>query len=151
MPFQISISHSHLFKRQYCHNVMNESFVCLHLNDCCVFVQSDVLRIWMDFKLVEVRWFCFHINLHACTVILKTLTALQSTIHDCLNQKLIPYSMKWGLPDKMLFSFTWLVFSPPYKAPASTPPEFCFAILLFYLLFLLPWLDMFRKRIQSIM
>ena len=86
MPFQISISHSHLFKRQYCHNVMNESFVCLHLNDCCVFVQSDVLRIWMDFKLVGVRWFCFHVNLHAYTVILKTLTALQSTIHDCLSQ-----------------------------------------------------------------
>ena len=49
---------------------MNESFVCLHLNDCRVFVQSDVLRIWMDFKLVDVRWFCFHINLHAYTVIL---------------------------------------------------------------------------------
>ena len=87
-----------------------------------------------SFKLVEARWFCFHINLHAftCTVILKTLTALQSTIHDCLNQKLIPYSMKWGFPDKMLFSFTWLAFSSPYKAPASW--------LLFKELFMTVWI-----------
>ena len=40
---------------------------------------------------------------------------------------------------------------PPYKAPASTPPGFFSAILLFYLLFLLPLLDMFRKWMQSIM
>ena len=49
----------------------------------------------------------------------------------------------------MLFSFTWLVFSPPYKAPASTPPEFCSAILLFHLLFLLPCLDMFKHNVTQ--
>ena len=82
------------FQRQYCHNVMNQSFVCLHLNDCSVFVQSDVLRVLMNFKLVEVRYFCVDIHLHAYTVMLKRLTALQSTTHDCLNKTLIPKSMK---------------------------------------------------------
>ena len=48
----------------------------------------------MNFKLVEVRYFCFHTNLHAYTVMLKTLIALQSTIHDGLNKTLIPKSMK---------------------------------------------------------
>ena len=48
----------------------------------------------MNFKLVEVRYFCFHIHLHAYTVMLKTLTALQSTINDGLHKTLIPKSMK---------------------------------------------------------
>ena len=48
----------------------------------------------MNFKLVEVRYFCFHIHLHAYKVMLKTLTALQSTINDGLNKTLIPKSMK---------------------------------------------------------
>ena len=81
-------------KKKYCHNVMNQSFVCLHVNNSCVFVQSDVLRVSMNFKLVEVRNFCFHIHLHAYTIMLKTLTALQSTIHDSLNKTLILKSMK---------------------------------------------------------
>ena len=46
------------------------------------------LRVSMNFKLVEVRYFCFHIHLHAYTVMLKTLTALQ------INKTLIPKSMK---------------------------------------------------------
>ena len=87
------------------------------------------------------------------TSIMKTLTALQKTFHNHLNTwiTLIPKSTNWGLPNKMLLSFTWQVFSPPYKAPASTPPGFCSAILLFHLLFLLPLLDMYRKWIQNIM
>ena len=81
-------------KKQYCHNVMNQSSVCLHINNCCVFVQSDVFKGFNNFKLVEVSYFCFHIHLHTYTVMLKTLTALQSTIHDGLNKILIPKSMK---------------------------------------------------------
>ena len=109
------------------------------------------LRIFMNFKLVEVRHFCSHTHFQVYKVMLKTLTALQRNFHDCLNLTLILKSMKWGLPEKMLFSFTWWVFSPPYKAPASTPPGFCSVIHLFHLLFLLPPLDAYRKWIQSIM
>ena len=142
----------------YTHNIVtmswiNKSFVCLHLYDCCVLVQSYVLSILMNFKLVEVKYFCLYIHLYAYTVRMKTLTALQRTFHECLNtcKTMIPKSVKWGFSDKILLSFTWWVFSPPYKAPSSTPPGFCSAILLFHLLFLLPLLDMFRKWIQSIM
>ena len=81
-------------KKQYCHNVMNQTSVCLHINNCCVFVQSPVFKGFNNFKLVEVSYFCFHIHLHTYTVVLKTLTALQSTIHDGLNKILIPKSMK---------------------------------------------------------
>ena len=130
-----------------CHEVE----FCLLLNHCCVSVQSDVLRVLMIFKFVEVRYFCVHIHLHAYTVTLKTLTALQSTIHDGLNGTLIPNFIKWGCQIKRLYWFTLQVFSLPYKAPALTPPGFCSEIHLFHLLFLLPWLDMFRKWIQSIM
>ena len=133
------------YKTQYCHDVMNKSFICLHLYDCCVFVQSYVLRIIFD----ELQNRVGTIFLCSYTLIMKTLTALQKTFHNHLNTwiTLIPKSTNWGLPNKMLLSFTWLVFSPPYKAPASTPPGFCSAILLFHLLFLLPCLDMFRKWI----
>ena len=132
---------------------INKSFVCLHLYDCCVLVQSYVLSILMNFELVEVKYFCLYIHLYAYTVRMKTQTALWRTFDDCLNtcKTLIPKSMKWGFSDKILLSFTWWVFSPPYKAPASTPPGFCSVIHLFHLLFLLPPLDAYRKWIQSIM
>ena len=132
---------------------INKSFVCLHLYDCCVLVQSYVLSILMNFELVEVKYFCLYIHLYAYTVRMKTLTALQRTFHECLNtcKTMIPKSVKWGFSDKILLSFTSQVFSPPYKAPALTPPGFCSAIFLFHLLFFLPLLRMFRKWIQSMM
>ena len=94
----------------YTHNIVtmswiNKSFVCLHLYDCCVLVQSYVLSILMNFKLVEVKYFCLYIHLYAYTVRMKTLTALWRTFDDCLNtcKTLIPKSMKWGFSDKYYF------------------------------------------------
>ena len=134
---------------------INKSFVCLHLYDCCVFVQSDVLSILMSFKLAEVKYFCLYsiyIYMHI-QLWWKHWLFFRELLHDCLNtcKTLIPKSMKWGFSDKILLSFTWWVLSPSYKAPSSTPPGLYSAILLFHLLFLLPLLDMFRKWIQSIM
>ena len=49
---------------------------------------------------------------------LQTLTALQNTIHDCLNKTLIPNFKKWGGQIKSYFGLPYQVFSLPYKAPA---------------------------------
>ena len=87
-------------------------FVCLHLNHCCVFLQSDVLRVLMIFEVMEVRYFCGHIHLHAYTVMLQTLTALQNTIHDCLNKTLIPNFKKWGCQIKSYFGLPYRYFLP---------------------------------------
>ena len=95
-----------------CHEVEFCLFVCLHLNHCCVFLQSDVLRVLMIFEVMEVRYFCGHIHLHAYTVMLQTLTALQNTIHDCLNKTLIPNFKKWGGQIKSYFGLPYRYFLP---------------------------------------
>ena len=152
MPSQISNRHSHLLKNKILSQFHELKFSFLALIWLLCICTVLCFRNFDELQTSGGEIFLCSYTF-TCIYSYVTLTALQRTFHDCLNRwkTLIPKSMKWGLPDKMLLSFTWQVFSLPYKAPASTPPGFCPAILLFHLLFLLPLLDMFRKWIQSIM
>ena len=81
---------------------INKSFVCLHLYDCCVFLQSDVFN-----ELQTSRGKIF-LSLDTCMCIYsydKNTEGSWKTLDDCLNtcKTLIPKSMIWGFSDKYYF------------------------------------------------